>query len=324
MELFTEPAKRRSRIRRQSANRTILLSPRDIAVFKLLDRYRYLPSNFILAFVGGNPIRFKQRLGALFHEGYLNRPHRQWHAINARYRPAIYELDVKARQALAERGVLSRHRVGAAGSFAHEVMVCLTMASFELAAQTDTGLRFVSWPHLLANAPQQTRQSPTPFAIPVTIFHRDRRQAFDLKPDGRPFALKLSLSNNRKRALYFPGFELDRHTEPLSTADLERSSIIKKVLAYREMVASNLYKTHFDFPNMLVPFVTVNAEHMRNMIELVLSLTKGKGASYLLFKTIPDLLSVERTIEPDGRVIAEPWLRAGYPPFDIAKEMRAA
>ena len=145
METATATNKRRSRVRRQSASKAIVLSPRDVEIFKLLDRYRYLPSNFIHAFVSGNPIRFKQRIGDLFHEGFLNRPYRQWQAMNARYRPAIYELDTKAREALIERGILHRHRVGHGSSFAHEMMVCLVMASFELAARSDPGLRFISW-----------------------------------------------------------------------------------------------------------------------------------------------------------------------------------
>src|SRR4051812_24758878 len=112
MELAAATNKRRSRIHRQSARKAIVLSPRDVEIFKLLDRYRYLPSNFIHAFVGGNPIRFKQRIGDLFHEGFLNRPYRQWQAMNARYRPAICELDTKAREALIEHGIRHSHRVG--------------------------------------------------------------------------------------------------------------------------------------------------------------------------------------------------------------------
>ena len=64
-------APRRSRMRRQSAGKSVIVSPRDLLIFRLLARYRYLPSIFLHAFVGGNPIRFKQRLGELFHEGYL-------------------------------------------------------------------------------------------------------------------------------------------------------------------------------------------------------------------------------------------------------------
>jgi hypothetical protein len=316
--------KRRSRFRRAGGRANVAVSERDLRLFAVLARYRYLPSNFLHAFVGGNEIRFKQRLGDLFHEGYLGRPQRQWLAMNARYRPAIYELDQKAEAELRRTGLGLSHRIGNSGSFAHELMVCLVAASFELAATAEDRLSFVSWRQLLARAPTETQRFPNPFAFPVAISHRDGRLLFDLKPDGRPFGLDSSLGNGLRRALFFPGIEVDRHTEPLTTFDLNRSSVVKKVLAYREMVATELYKTQLGMPNMLVPIVTVNAEHMHNMMRLVLSLTNGKGASYLLFKTIPDFVAIDRTIEPNGSIISEPWLRAGHPPFDILKELRAA
>jgi len=324
MEPAQQPIQRRSRIRRHSLARTIVISPRDIAIFRLLDRYRYLPSNFIHAFVGGNSIRFKQRLGDLFHEGFLNRPARQWQAMNARYRPAIYELDRRATDCLAELGVRSGPRVGGSNNFAHEVMVCLVMASLELGCRTGPALRFVPWDELLAGAPAATRAAANPFAFPLSIAHGAGRHVFDLKPDGRPFAIEHIRASGQRRGLFFPGLEIDRHTEPLNTFDLERSSILRKILAYREMVATELYKHRLAMPNMLVPIVTVNRAHMENMLRLVLALTNGKGASYLLFKTLPDLASVERTIKPDDSILAEPWLRAGYPPFDLVQQLRAA
>src|SRR5580692_9118008 len=70
---------RRSRMRRTRTGRRIELTPRDIEIFRVLARYRYLPSTYIYAFVGGaSETRFKERLGDLFHEGYLDRPGRQW------------------------------------------------------------------------------------------------------------------------------------------------------------------------------------------------------------------------------------------------------
>ena len=308
-------------MRRQSAGKSVIVSPRDLLIFRLLARYRYLPSNFLHAFVGGNPIRFKQRLGELFHEGYLGRPYRQWQAMNARYRPAVYELDDKARAELMEADIPGRYRVGAGGSFAHELIVCIITASLELAARDISDLNFVTWEELAMTAPASVRLSPTPSTVPVSIRHHDRRHEFNLKPDGRPFALRHASTAGPTRILYFPGIEVDRHTEPLSAFDLERSSILRKVLGYREMVATEAYKSRLGFTNMLVPIVTVNPQHMHNMIDLVLQLTNGKGASYLLFKTVPDFVSLEKTLAPDDRLLREPWQRAGYSPFDIAKEL---
>lgn len=74
----------------------------------------------------------------------------------------------------------------------------------------------------------------------------------------------------------------------------------------------------------LVPFITVNARHIQNMTELVMTVTKSKAASYLLFKTMPDLISVEHTIDPANGILAEPLLRACRSPFDILQELHSA
>lgn len=243
---------------RQSRGKIVALSARDLAVFKVLSRYRYLPSNFLHAFVPGNAGYHETRMTDLFHEGWLNRPRQQWAAINARYRPAIAELDTKGQQALIERGIIPGRALGNGGSFTHELMVCLIMASFELGAR-NTGLQLVS-PELAHSAPR-ANLAPAGVEIRVSITHDGKNTAFDLKPDGYPFGLA---SANRR--LWFPGFEADRHTEPLHVGDLERSSILKKVLAYREMVAADLYRSHLGFTNMLVPIITVNERHMQNMI----------------------------------------------------------
>ena len=52
---------------------------RDIEIFKLLARYRYLPSDYIHAFVGGNPKALLHRLNLLSRKPnvYLARPPQQ-------------------------------------------------------------------------------------------------------------------------------------------------------------------------------------------------------------------------------------------------------
>src|SRR3972149_5103033 len=149
-----ETSKRRSRMRRMSVGKRIELTDRDIELFKLLNRYHYLRSNFLYAFLGGNSeTRFKERLGHLYHDGrYINRPQQQWQFVNCRYMPVIYELDDKGEQVLRDRGLmqcesplLKKGRMGAYRQFAHELMICDFMASIELGVRQDPSLRFISW-----------------------------------------------------------------------------------------------------------------------------------------------------------------------------------
>lgn len=100
---------------------TAKLTPRDIEIFKLLVRYRYLPGDDIHAFVGGSLNAIVRRLNLLSRKpnGYLARPYQQRESADANYRRLIYELGERGSLVLRERGLSflpkSYHR-----NFAHE------------------------------------------------------------------------------------------------------------------------------------------------------------------------------------------------------------
>src|SRR3984885_6638398 len=101
-----EKQPRRSRMRRTRTGKRLELTERDIQIFQLLGKYRYLRSTYIHAFVGGaSQTRFKERLGDLFHEGYLDRPDRQWGFAGARHMPVVHECGPGAEQALRASGM---------------------------------------------------------------------------------------------------------------------------------------------------------------------------------------------------------------------------
>jgi hypothetical protein len=208
------------------------------------------------------------------------------------------------------------------GIFAHEAMVCSVMAALELGARLTPGTQFLSCETLRVARTPPASSVPLPAPISISLSHRGRALKFQLRPDGQPFAIAHRSNEGRTRTLYFPGVEVDRHTEPLAPADLERSSILRKILGYREIVATSAYREHFGFPNMLVPIVTVNAAHMEHMRQLILELTNGKGASYLLLKTVPDFTHPDLALQPDAALFQEPWQRAGHPPLDLCRELR--
>jgi hypothetical protein len=111
------------------------LTDRDIEILKLLAWYRYLPADDIHAFVGGNLKGLTRRLNLLARKPnlYINRPHQQRQTAQSNCQRLIYELDDKGVTLLRDRGLphppKSYHR-----NFAHELMVCRIMASFECTA----------------------------------------------------------------------------------------------------------------------------------------------------------------------------------------------
>jgi hypothetical protein len=307
----------RSRLHPLPRGRHIFLTPRDQKLFKLLDRYRYLPSNFLLAFVGGNRGYHKARMTDLFHEGWLSKPLPQWEVLNARYRFDTYELGRKAIRALDDQGTREARRLGTGGAFRHELLVCLIMASLELSAQRH-GVELLGWKDVLLGAPESTRHSEAPFAIPMLFSHDGRTVSRTLRPDASPFALRGS-----QKTFHFVGIEVDRHTEPLHPTDLmsRHSSILMKLLQYRHLVRERLFERHYGMSNVFVPIITVNEAHMRKMMDLALRITDGQGFKWMLFRTMADLASLERSSTPDFGLLAAPWQRAGNPPLSLLQEL---
>src|ERR1700759_4040642 len=111
---------RRSRMTRTRAGKSLVLTSRDIDLFRWVARYPYLRSTYLHAFVGGaSATRFKERLGDLFHEGYIERPPQQWQFSGARHRPVVYEIGRVSERLLREVGVDAGNRVTSLSESAH-------------------------------------------------------------------------------------------------------------------------------------------------------------------------------------------------------------
>ncbi len=218
---------------------------------------------------------------------------------------------------LDEQGSREVRRLGTGGAFRHELLVCLIMASLELSMRQH-GVELLNWKDVLLGAPEATRHSEAPFAIPMSFSHDGRTVNRALRPDAWPFALRGS-----RRTFHFVGIEVDRHTEPLHPTDLwsRHSSILIKFLQYRYLVRERLFERHYGMSNVLVPIITVNEAHMLNMIDLALRLTDGQGFKWMLFRTMANLASPEHSPTPDVDLLAAPWQRAGNPPLSLLEEL---
>lgn len=320
-------SRRRSRMRRQSRGKRIELSPRDIELFRLLDRYRYLRSTFLYAFLGGNRKRFIERLGDLYHEGYIGRPQQQWQFANARYMPAIYELDQKGEGVLREYGLrtddsplLTKGRMGASRQFAHQLMIGDILASIELGVRENPDLRFIDWREILARAPKETRNSANPFRIPCSISYDGPRSVsvqsttMSLIPDA---IFGLEYGGSTTKTYRFFVLEADRATMPVVRKNVEQSSYLKKLLGYRDIAARHLFRSKLGLPNFLVLNVTANMHRAKMMMASLHQLTGGKGSPLFLFRTIPTLGDSQRAPCPTSMLLTEPWERVGLPPFRI-------
>ena len=299
---------RRSRMRRSRTGKRLELTARDIEIFKLLDRYRYLPSTYIHAFVGGaSSTRFKERLGDLFHEGYVDRPSQQWDFADARHSPAVYETGAGAARALFDAGIMAGDRrtflsETAHRQYRHSLMICQILASLDLGVRAVPGLRFIAWPEMVGRAPEATRSSGTPFRLPVP-------SGGYLVPDG---LFGLAYTQGGIKSYRFFALEADRGTMPIARSSSHQTSYLGKIAAYREIIAHRVYKTHLGLPNFLVLTITTGEARMADIIRRLCSQTSDNAA--FLFKAV----NASGHTTPAPHLLLEPWPRAGFAPLCIA------
>ncbi len=296
-------------MRRTRTGKRIELTERDLAIFTLLGQYRYLRSTYIHAFVGGaSETRFKERLGDLFHEGYLDRPSQQWEFADARHAPVVYENGAGAERALRAAGIAAEDRrtfLSETGhrQFLHSLMICEALASVDLALRARPDLRLIGWPEILGRAPEATRSSPAPLRLPLP-------SGCFLVPDGL-FGIEYDTAS--AKTYRFFALEADRGTMPVARSDPGQTSYLGKLAAYRTAIERGAHKTHWGIPNLLVLTLTNRGTRMAEMLR---QLGGGDGTSAaFLFKAVPGA----ELRRPTPRLLVEPWERADMPPLRIGE-----
>lgn len=290
---------------RTGTGKRLALTARDIEIFWTLSRHRFLRSTYLYAFVGGeSEKRFKERLGDLFHEGYLDRPAEQWRFAESRFSPVVHELGRGGRE-IVSASVMPESvtwlRDGPHRQFEHSLMICEVLASIELVCRNSDRIRFIPWPEILAKAPKSVRFSAKPYqfvsgegqsVIPDALF------GIEYKHDGR-------------KSYRFFALEADRGTMPLIRANKDQTSYFAKIAAYREIIGCEVHKTQLGIPNLLILTATTSEARMADIIARLYS-SAGDSAAFL-FKT----MTARTLTTPTPRLLSEPWQRAGRPLLNI-------
>ena len=288
--------KRRSIFKAQSRKQFVALEPRDLAVFEILARYRYLTRDFVYALlppeIRGGEYGFRNRFVVLHHEGYLSCPRQQFSAVGAHYRKAIYELGHLGAQAIGAP------RTSYNGSFPHELMVNFVRALIEISANANPEFRLISFEELLThpNCPSSTRLLKHPETLPLSTGQ--------ITADWKPFGIERTLPDGSKRRVFCPGFEADCGTEAIQRTVMKDSSIYRKLVEYNEVIDSKIYERHFGVHSFLVPFVTTSKVRMHNMI----AKTKQAGnPHHFVFTYLEGFSDYERVPKPHEDFLTMNW-----------------
>ncbi len=179
-------------------------------------------------------------------------------------------------------------------------MICEALASLELGARANHALRLIGWREILGRAPDTTRASPAPFRIPVP-------SGGYLVPDGL-FGIEYSSAGTKSYRFF--ALEADRGTMPVTRSNPKQTSYLRKLAAYREIIARHGHKTHLGLPNLLVLTLTASQERMAEIIGRLQG-EQGDNATFL-FGAVND--GATRSPMP---LLTAAWQRAGCPPLRI-------
>jgi len=295
-----------------------------------LQTFKYLPSTYLYRLGPKCHLQyFKNRLTDLRHDaGLIDCPPSSWHAANARYRPAVYQLTEKGFAELAAHG-RARRVFATNEDFAHEFGSCLTAASFWIGAQIHPEIKLYDHEAILGSkhCPASTRLSKTPFKTPVTFnYHysirgnaRHKELTTFVKHDWMPFGFVSA--SDPKSQMFFPGIEFDRHTESLESEDYSATTISKKMQAIEALAKDDGYHSRYGIPNAFILWVTISEARMRSLMRVLEDVVGKKGSKRHLFTHIPDFASFESFPPADGSMLIRNWKRVGYPDMNILAEL---
>jgi hypothetical protein len=292
-------ASRRPRFRRDDPP-PIRLTGDDIAIIRHVAEHRFLRSTHVIALLDRPAKKILERLAALYHNAYLDRPRAQLdYYATAGSAPYVYALGNKGAALLTERyGTATanvdwtdKNRTAGRVFIEHTLMIADFMVALECAVRRRSDLELIHPVAILAGSPSQTRRAQNPWKLSATINHPGG-SAYEIGiiPDK---VFGLDFTQARKRSYFF--LEADRATMPVARSNPKQTSFNQKIFAYLAGGGSrNTHGTHFGVGNFRVLTITTSPQRMETMVAAQKTATKGDGSRQLLFADYAKLRSCPR------------------------------
>lgn len=291
---------RRSRYKRQPTGKRIVLTDRDIELFKLLYRYRYLRADRILKwFSPCSKNRLIERLGDLYHESYfINRIEAQWNDLNAGMKPFAYELTKNGMDALLDHCcdlTLPMPAASHAGfrpqeirQFHHALEISHAIFNLELSIRGSQTKRILFEAEILAKASVKLGKEITRPSLSATLpcspYMPRQQKAYSTH--ALPDALFAVETNDNGKPLYrFYALEVELKS-PLIRRTPEKTSTLKKLLAYKQILNNDTACKELSLPNLYVIFATDTQPKLEAIQELSAQVWSDEERNRLLIKPI--------------------------------------
>jgi hypothetical protein len=228
-----------------------------------------------------------RRLQLLFHHGYLDRPPMQIDWYTRGSEPLVYALGNRGAEILeAEDGVKrggirwnAKNRNLSRVFLHHALAVAEVMVAFEVACRSREGVQFIPPREVLAGAPAEPRPLRLPFRWQVEVRQGGKIHSLGVEPD-RVFGLRfVDEPEGRHRAFFF--LEADRGMMPVAEG-LEQTSLLRKLLSYRERWRQGLHRTHLGIRNFRVLTVTTSRKRVEHLVDMSRMLSGGGSRIFSL------------------------------------------
>ena len=265
--------RRRPRFQRADAPPPFRITERDINIIREVARHRFLRSTHLFALIRGPHKKISERLGPLYHAGFLDRPRSQieYHVRGGGSAPLVYALGERGARLLkiqdgldkADLDWARKNHTSGREFILHTLAIADLRVALTIACRQHRGLTLLEPDQLLLAAPDETQEALSPWSWRVRIQHRGSVQEIGLLPD---YAFALILPDGRRRPFVV---EIDRGTMPVERAMLDRSSMLRKFLAYEGGRKQELHTSRFGWRNFRVLVVTSSEERAETMRALI-------------------------------------------------------
>lgn len=318
MSVRCDQLNRRSRLRAVSTGKRVSPTERDLLWFAKLTEHGPLPSSFLLEYckaTHSSQKRAKDRLTDLFHEDntahngpYLIRPLQQFRTLDSRYNQLVYDVTKASQKALDTAGLERKAGNTSAGPWVHRLMVGCITASIEIETLNRTDVSYIPHSQILERVGTDLRY-PTTITEPSGATY-----AKDLIPDA-VFGLQYHTSKGNRFRFFM--VEADRATEPATTKNFNRKSVLRNILQYRDYIENEGYKRHLD---LTAPMLVLNICTDTTRTAKMLQVTAGQmptGCSYQLFRTWDAFGRIWKPPAPNPAFLVSDWKRAVLEPMSV-------
>ncbi|MFK7841706.1 MAG: replication-relaxation family protein [Sphingorhabdus sp.] len=309
---------RRKRHVPQSTGKRVTPQERDVLWFQKLLEHGPLPSSFLLAYAQGShksEKRAKERLTDLFNEKntpddgtYLSRPPLQFRTFNAGYNQLVYDVTKHSLKALDRTRIDSLAGNANAGPWLHRHMVACITASIELATLDRDDVSYISQQQILKRADTELRAETT-ITEPSGAYYTK-----NLLPDAL-FGLQYHISDGDRFRFFV--VEADRSTEPATSRNFNRKSLLRTLLQYQDYIDNGLYREHLGLTSPLLVLNVVKDEKRLDQLLRLTSQEIGDGCSYQLFQAWDAFGEIFVPPQPNLELLEHAWQRAGNDPLVI-------